>query len=287
MNAAAGFPPPEVIRFLNSLPALHIILQQVWAASQWMTIVGTLVYTLTAIKIPGLAVVFYTIADLGAIFTYAIVVYRRHFLTNPFASSFVPLSEAIKSENFHLLMLAFLWLITPCQLLKIIPFYLYSLLNVAHYYSKEVLNPLGGFSQALTPLITYFEGPILIVASHIDLLLFPIIFIQSIIKGSFFGLIIFFFIWCLKLECSEASRRSIYTVLDLISRIFMQPNIPPHVRYHWFLIRRRVELLIPLRTGYRSHQNDMRPVQRVGSRRGRRSAKPYLDNDASSILYRY
>lgn len=285
--ARAQFPPPGFYQFLATLPEIRILLQRGWFASHWMTIIGTVMYMLTAIKVPGLSLVFYTIAVLGAIATYSIVIYQKHYMGREFLPSVVPLSQAVRSENFHLLLLALLWLITPAQLFKILPFYIYLLLNVSRFGVHNLLGGYTGISLALAPLITYLEVPLLSIASHIDLLLFPIMLIQSLIHGSFYGLIIFFFIWCLRVEYSAASRQSIYTMLNLVTRILSQPNIPPHVFQNWLFVRRNIETMIPSFKGGMLQDPVMVPRHRGRHRRKmNRMLREPVFNDNSSIIFR-
>ncbi|GMM36707.1 hypothetical protein DASC09_040320 [Saccharomycopsis crataegensis] len=293
--------PPGLQSFLASLPMLDLLLKRSWVATHVQTIVSTLVYFITILKVPPLAMVFYYVGVLGIISTYTISIYRMHFLSNSFVTSAIPITEAIKSENFHLLLMALLWLITPPQLFKLLPFAIFSTLNLAIYANRNLWAPKNPFVLATAPLIEYAQHPMMMTVAYIELVLFLVVFIQGALRGSFYAYIMYFFIWCLRVERSPYSRAVIYQFLNLITLALSQPNIPPHVFHNWILIYKRIAEIIPLASSHRNRlfYNQNKTVWptashspavnrgRRGKRRSHHNYEVYDHADASSILQNF
>lgn len=225
----------------DTLPEAEVLLEHMWIGSHLMTIVGSLMYFF----ISAIAPVGYFIAVLGAIITYSVVIYRKNFLSKPFVSGLMPLSEAIRSENFHLLLLAYLWMITPSSLFKILQFFIYSVLNVLSYSIVNFIPPDSVVASVTVPLVQAIQGPLIDVASFMDLFLFGIMFMESILNLSFYGLILFFFIWCIRVEYSNSSRRSIYLFMAAVNSVLSQPNMPPELSENWSRFCGIIESILP------------------------------------------
>lgn len=214
-------------------------IQTIWAASHFFTIFGTQYYFAGVVN--GLmfdkTVKFYYGAISGSISTYLIVIYKTHTdksiagLTDEkgekeeledeeeetreeTATTFV-FSNLLKDENTHLLIFTILWLFTPISILKLVPFYLYSVLNISSYFT-ELLFPNTALSEALLPLINYFEFPLLVIASYFEILNFILLSKECYLMNNYYPLVIFIVTWVLRFEVSKACYQSVYSIYETL-----------------------------------------------------------------------
>lgn len=234
-------------------------LQNLWAFSHVLTIFGTLTYVFTAAAQNHLLSQFsYKLSVLGSIITYLVVLYRSNLTVNEEVievdeskkriavvvdTQRISISELLKNENAQLLGYALLWWVTPQSGFKILPFFIYSLLNITTFVTTQII-PESSLTAAITPLLNYIEVPMLIGASHLDLLIFVIMLKQSLVSQSGYALFIYTFIWVLRFETSEASRSSLNIIVRLLDD--QVPKEDVYLQKTWKTIRGGLNLFVPL-----------------------------------------
>lgn len=242
-----------------SFPSLTDSLQYLWVTSHSITLITTVCYVLRVSNLFTDAVpsqLLYRVSEVACVLTYTIVTYRRYSLfisfllkqeQNQVARRSVHLSEILKTENFHLLAFSLLWCSTNQNLFKLLPFTIYSVLNLSSFILNDLI-PEYQISEALRPLMDYLENPLLILAAHIDGLVFGILIQECIEANSYYALVLYSLIWGLRVESSEASRCSLYTVLTIIDYFVYQDYSPEWLKNNWERIMRNITTLIPLTT---------------------------------------
>lgn len=196
----------------------------------------------------------YKMCLLGSMLTYSLVVYRRIFpsvsdeskntedlrsqegisaeLDSSQKQSSMTLPELLRSENGLLLCLGALYFFTNENVLKLLPFGVYSLLNLCYFFCTEVFCDYS-FAAAFMPLVVYMETPLLVFAAHMDMLLFWVLLKESKIKSHLYAVALHLFIFVLRLETSEASRRALYGWIHYIDLFFSLDGIPVLCRLYW------------------------------------------------------
>ncbi|ODV58032.1 uncharacterized protein ASCRUDRAFT_72896 [Ascoidea rubescens DSM 1968] len=240
---------------LSIFPEVTLTLKYVWGISHFITIIGTIGYFLTIFNFSKLNLIepiyfkptiWYYSADLGAILTYSIVIFISINNSMPELVPFT-LSKFLKFENSHLLSFAMLWLFTPITIFKILPFTLYSLLNLSNYLAVEVF-PDSSLAELMNSLIEILETPLLLMAAHLDLILFPIILMQSINQQNFYPYVIYSIIWCLRIESSEVSKTSLYCLIHTIDNWVQSSSYVDKYSYEkWTVFRTFMDRQLPLR----------------------------------------
>lgn len=264
-----SIPLPHIPSLVQYIPDLSVPkiqwgvileLQNLWAFSHVLTIFGTLSYAFTAAAAQSHALshLSYKLSVLGSIITYLVVLYRSNPTVNEEVievdesknriavvvdTQRISISELLKNENAQLLGYALLWWVTPQSVVKILPFFLYSLLNITTFVTTQMI-PESSLAFAITPLLNYLEVPMLIGASHLDLLIFVVMLKQALSSQSGYALFIYSFIWVLRFESSEASRSSLNIVIKLLD-----DRVPKEdVRLYklWKSVRWVLGLFVPL-----------------------------------------
>ncbi|CCH41981.1 putative membrane protein [Wickerhamomyces ciferrii] len=249
-------------------------LQDFWATSHLITIFGTLIYLYALISnSQTLYHTSYRISMIGTIITYTIVLFRSNIsVTEEEVSSNddntsrveliieptrVSLSDLLKDENALLLGYALLWLFTPPSIIKILPFNLYSYLNLTTFITTEIL-PNTKFSEVFTPCLEYIEQPVLIFASHLDVLIYVIVLRDSLSSKDAYALFIFGFIWILRFESLKASRSSVRSILNSFD--YLLSFEPVYLYKIWKRLRLIVECFVQLKDeeslDHQSNDND-------------------------------
>lgn len=256
------FPPIQLPNV--TLPVIQwstfLKLQNLWAFSHLLTILGTSTYLFAIISNNYHLWVFsYKVAVLGSIITYLVVLYRSNLSVEEevvdvdesktrvelvVETQRISASELLKNENAQLLGYAILWWITPESVFKILPFYLYSSLNITTFITTQVI-PESAFAVAITPLLNFLEIPMLIGASHLDLIVFAVMLKQALISGSGYAFFIYSFIWVLRFETSEASRTSLNTCVNLLDELISADH-QSFVYYNWRRCRWLLNKIVPL-----------------------------------------
>ncbi|CDK25149.1 unnamed protein product [Kuraishia capsulata CBS 1993] len=194
----------------------------------------------------------------GAILTYSLVLVRFYLLgvladEETLSEYFggvkdgksVLLSEILKSENFHLLLCAILWQFTKPSLTKILPYGVYSFLNITSYLTVDAF-PGNQLSVALLPLKTYSEPLLLLGAAWAELLIFGSLARESWEGESVFYFYFYLFLWGLRTDSSEATRTAFHNVVDMFDWLLLNRLCPPAIRQSWLSFKRPLYALIPL-----------------------------------------
>jgi len=234
-------------------------LQNFWALSHILTLVGTSLYLFAIIsKNEPLWKFCYKLSILGSIVTYAVVLYRSNFSIEQeiveldetktlmelvVETHRIPISDLLKNENAQLLGYALLWLVTPESFIKLLPFFIYSLINITTYLTTQII-PESALAAAVTPLLNYLEIPMLIGASHLDLVVFIVMLKQACISGSGYALFIYGFIWILRFESSEACRSSLNLCVKTCDELFSSEK--SQYSHIWDRVRFILNIMVPL-----------------------------------------
>lgn len=234
----------------------NLNLQNLWIVSHILTLIGTSLYVLCLVRNnPDLSKKCYRISILSSLFTYLVVLQRsrieeevqiyenqRVFVKTKYAS----LTNSLKNENAHLLGYIILWNFTKQSILKLIPFFIYSFLNISSFFILEVF-PSSSLSIAVSPLLNFCEIPLLIVASYIDLFVIGVISKESFDDKDAYPFVIYFFIWLLRFENSEASRSSVGLIIRILDNyIFNSSLVSDSVKESWKQFRELLSEYFPL-----------------------------------------
>lgn len=240
---------------LSIFPEVTLTLKYIWGISHCITIIGTVGYFLTIFNFNKAnssepiylkPTIWYYSADIGAILTYSIVIFISINNSMPELVPFT-LSKFLKFENSHLLSFAILWLFTPITIFKILPFTLYSLLNLSNYLAVEIF-PESSMAELMNSLIEILETPLLLMAAHLDLLLFPIILVQSTKQQNLYPYVIYTIIWCLRIESSEVSKTSLYCLIHTIDNWIENSRYVDRFSYEkWVVFKTFMDRQLPLK----------------------------------------
>ncbi|ODV85462.1 hypothetical protein CANARDRAFT_7575 [[Candida] arabinofermentans NRRL YB-2248] len=237
-------------------------LQSVWFLSHLITITGFVLHCFWLLnpeneKLQSLS--WYNISLYGSIITYSIVIYKRYIVDPEFmilspTSSItqydspypiIPLTEILRSENTHLLVYACLWLSAPSNVLKLVPFAIYSFMNTTSFFITDAF-PTHPLIIAITPLAAYIETPLLIVSAHVDLLVIVLLFRQSCESRSFYAWIFYLFVWGLRVEYSDASRLAVSNILKVLDVVIMNTIFPSSLGRCWASVRNTLITILSL-----------------------------------------
>ncbi|KAH3684736.1 hypothetical protein WICPIJ_004267 [Wickerhamomyces pijperi] len=211
----------------------QIHLQNLWVLSHLLTILGILFYLYGRMSNNNeLEYYSYKVGTMGSVLTYLIVLYRANFEEQivefnenknevTVKTKIMTMSEFVRNENAQLLGFVILWNFTPMSIIKLAPFFIYSGLNLTSFFTLEII-PDYSFSTALLPLLSYLEVPLLITASHFDLISFGVVLRESIEESNAYPFVIFSFIWLLRYESSEACRSSFNLIFSFVLSLFTQ-----------------------------------------------------------------
>lgn len=206
-------------------------LQNLWVLSHMLTILGISFYLYGSLSQNSETEFYaYKVGTMGSALTYLIVLYRVNFEEQVVEfnenknevivkTRIMTMTEFVKNENAQLLGFVILWNFTPMSIIKLAPFFIYSSLNLTSFFTLEII-PNYSFSTALLPLLTYLEAPMLITASHFDLISFAVVIKECYQLSNVYPFIIFSFIWLLRYESSEACRSSFSFIISFFSTFF-------------------------------------------------------------------
>lgn len=259
----------EVFTSWEQCARSQLNLQNLWFVSHTLTLVGTLLFTYHSFVSSNVYLQerFYKVSTLGSLFTYLIVLYRCFFEEqlvefNEEKSEVIvktqniSFTEFIKNENAQLLGYILLWNFTEQSIFKLAPFFIYSFLNLTSFVTME-LFPENSLSIAILPLLNFLEIPLLIVASHFDLLVSGVLVRECWRLKNSYPFIIYSFIWLLRFETSEASRSSIGSMLRFIDIQLDQEAVPDFIKEQWIKFRQHSEMITPLE--FQTNPKTMKP----------------------------
>lgn len=146
----------------------------------------------------------YKMANLSIVATYLTVIYNNH--TN--------WHNTLNSENFLLLIQAFIWFFTPYKLTKLLSFAIYSALNIVHYIMLD-LYPNAQFCLAAIPLLNYLEPTLMLSTAFLDISLIIILLIESVYQKSYWGFAIYTYTWALKSQSSQHAKNALIQLINI------------------------------------------------------------------------
>lgn len=179
----------------------------------------------------------YSVAIYNSILTYSIVIYKRYLCKDKLDQEeiygSILISYILKTENVHLIINAFLWTVTEKSVFKLLPFAIYSILNISYFFVFEVF-PTSSFSIAFSPFVEYIKSPALILSAFFDIFVMFILIKESYFKNSYYALVCYTFIWALKMENSDACRVALFQIMRLFNCLIKQKYVPSKVKQFWF-----------------------------------------------------
>ena len=213
--------------------------QMFWFFTHINTLFGFSMYTIWLFnrKTPFFAFVpWYKLTNISCILTYSIVIYKRYLCKDRIdqdeINGNILISYILKTENVQLIICSILWTATNESIFKLIPFAVYSILNVIFFFVFEAY-PKSTFSVAVAPFICYIKDPSLVFSAFIDILIIGILLKESYTNRSYYAFFLYTFIWGLKIENSEASRIAITKMVETINPVLMNPYVPQKIQQFW------------------------------------------------------
>ncbi|KAG0689617.1 hypothetical protein C6P40_004776 [Pichia californica] len=191
----------------------------------------------------------YKLTNYCCILTYSIVIYKRYLCDeninkNEFESNTL-ISYILKTENVQLIISAFLWTVTEESFFKLVPFAIYATLNLSCFLVFEAY-PQTQFSISLAPFISFIKNPCLIFSAFIDIFIIGLLFHESFKKNSYYVFFLYSFIWCLKMDNSEASRIALFKILKVVDIIFRNQMVPKKINQSWLCFRMKILRLLSI-----------------------------------------
>lgn len=232
-------------------------LQNAWFVSHIATLLGFSLYTVALVDGTrgNLQLRSYALATSSMTLTFVIVMYRANFeeqlvingdreeeIVKP---KVMGVSELMRDENALLFAYVLLWDFTARSIAKLVPFVVYSTINLSGFFLQELI-PQSNLSAALLPLFNYFEMPLLILASHFDLIVMAQLVRESIETQNAYPLVIYCWIWLLRYENSEISRSSVKLIVTFIDGLLCLIIVPRKVAEAYVTWRRRWTFMIPV-----------------------------------------
>lgn len=146
----------------------------------------------------------YKLANTSIIATYIMVIYNNH-------SNW---GITLNSEDFFLMIHATIWVFSPQIIIKLLPFAIYSSLNIAHFLMLD-LYPKDQLTIAALPLLNYLEPTLMLATAFLDIILIFVLVIESFIQNSYWGLAFYTYTWALKALSSEHSKNAFIQLIHL------------------------------------------------------------------------
>lgn len=213
--------------------------QLLWFIAHVNTLLGFVMYV-TCLLNPGKKFLeimsWYKITNISCILTYSIVIYKRYLCDDSIerieAGNNIFISYILKTENAQLIISAILWSVTEESIFKLIPFVIYSILNISCFFVFDAY-PNETFSVALAPFICYIKDPSLVFSAFNDVAVIGILLNESYYSNSYYAFFLYVFIWGLKVENSEASRIALYKIVQFFDTILTNSYVPLKLRLGW------------------------------------------------------
>lgn len=200
-----------------SWPSNDKIIQISWLGSHFLTVLTTLSLTYSLLAKGIWEAPKYNVAVISAILTYTIVMYRHLVLALSSKESPLPLASIARSENMYIFIIAVITYNSRANIVKLLPFCLYSILNI---YLTVVEDMLEGslFSKPLAVYMGPLEDAILTSASKLEvLLLFIHAYDLALHRDKAF--LPYLFVTVVRLESSVHLRTSVQTFLMGLHRL--------------------------------------------------------------------
>lgn len=233
---------PEIRRTLRGIPDLTLLLSWISMGSNTVTAFLTFIcYPLLWAKLYILAIPIYYIAVVSIIVSFLTLLIGRQltgWLRKPLCMS----------ENFQLLLVAFLWLLTPPSFFKLLPFGTYAAINMFNYFVTYVVSPRNELVMAGAPLFRYLQVWALALMLHYEIFVCPMaLFMDFCLCGSsLWPWCVYMGILFMRMGTLMALKSAIYLMLNWISLIIEQPSTPYDVIHNWRVFRRWIARVCPL-----------------------------------------
>lgn len=173
-------------------------LELVWLAAHLATIVcfGSLWYPVD----------WYHHAVVAAMVTYTMVVSK-------FAATTLRVSLVLQQENTHLLFMAMLAFVLPRHTLKLVPFCIYSVINVATHLDEA------------HPLVELAEYPLLMVACYAEAAALPLYLVHGLQQPVV--VICYLMVYAMRLETLDVLRTAVHSMVEGLHKVLQGLNSPP------------------------------------------------------------
>lgn len=226
--------------------------QLLWFLSHINTLLGFFMYSAWVFNPEKhfLSVIpWYKLTNYSCILTYTIVIYKRYLCEETFeqneAGGRILISYILKTENVQLIISAFLWTVTNESFFKLVPFAIYSILNISCFLVFEAY-PQSHFSVALAPFISYIKNPCLIFSAFVDIFIIGLLLNESYHNNSYYVFFLYTFVWGLKMDNSEASRIAVYKIMKVIDLGFNHKFVPYKITHYWVCFKQRIFRLLSI-----------------------------------------
>lgn len=256
----SGIPPKT--KSLLTLRLFQDKYQLLWFLSHINTLLGFFMYS-TWVFNPEkhyLSVIpWYKLTNYSCILTYTIVIYKRYLCEENVdqndAGGRILISYILKTENVQLIISAFLWTVTNESFFKLVPFAIYSILNISCFLVFEAY-PQAPFSVSLAPFISYIKNPCLVFSAFVDIFIIVLLLKESYSSNSYYVFFLYTFIWMLKMDNSEASRIAVYKIIKLLDSGFSHNFVPLKITQYWIYLKQRIFRLLSIsfETGFRNDE---------------------------------
>lgn len=189
----------------------------------------------------------YKLTNYSCVITYLIVIYKRylcedHIEQNEMGDKIL-ISYILKTENVQLIISAFLWTFTRESFFKLVPFAIYSILNISCFLVFEAY-PQAPFSEALAPLINFIKLPSLVFSAYVDIFIILLLLKEAYQNSSYYVFFLYTFIWGLKIDNSDASRIALFKIINIIDKGFNYKHVPKIVTFYWTVYKAEIFKLL-------------------------------------------
>lgn len=206
-------------KYVQLIPSIGVFLQLSWITTHFLTIIGFLLYLYKG------NTNWYSISSISCILTYVLVTYRQVILLlSRKSNGAIPFSTILKSENTHLLGMSILVSVSYRVWIKLITSFVYSYINLATLFMID-MYPNNGLTKALLPLYNYFEQPLLIGASIIDLSVSLVYLKEFLFNGCpIYLFIIYCMIFAVRFENSKTCQCSSKFLFNFVISVLTKYN---------------------------------------------------------------
>lgn len=194
---------PSIPVLLTTMSSFHPrsinnSISHIWFSAHLITVLGAFTY-IFGYNPSNL----YTIMSLSCCITYLVILIRHS--NHPRAM--------FRSDNSQLFFAAMLALTSRRLMIKLVPFSVYSILNVCYTLAAEYF-PHYSMAQVLLPVMNHLEPPLLTVASYVELALCLIYGLENGFRP--FPGLMYVTIMFNRMDTSETLRKSIITAMAAV-----------------------------------------------------------------------
>ncbi|KAH8555059.1 hypothetical protein BGW37DRAFT_482287 [Umbelopsis sp. PMI_123] len=207
-------------------------LQLVWFAGHTVTIVGTILYLLSVVLFRSNRL-FYVLAYLGTITSYAVIVYRAFGLPKEHQPY---LSRLLIDENAIYMFLAMYWIITKPITITLAPYVIYSALHIAEYARVHLLHQKPETQRMLKEQNEKHYSRAMLLAAEVEVygVMGRLILGAITFQSSAFSALLFAHFLRLRYHMSENTRTAFTNISNRLDKLLLPPQgnkkIPPVVQ---------------------------------------------------------